>query len=292
MVTKQRKLPEEILINLEKQFGISLISEPSGDFLGPGVFLLFGGELNLMAKRNPHKRESSFYTHIAPKINSKNAKTPKLIWNGNADNAHWIVIESSKCSLPECRWEADQKVIKYLAAIHQTSVEQKVLSAYMPEWTEDMNKNALGFFHGQRRQQIAPLLKSLCESSQHLFSRECLIIGNSNPKNIGLMKDGSVMAQDWSKVGYASPAIDLAISICTSETWQTSLKASTFYMQENQLPGHTNESLAQDILKGCVWNYIVFLNKIRHKKIEVPDVLVEHILDIFPEWLEQTATAA
>ena len=289
-ISKELAIPEPLDSYLQNKYGsVRAIEKLTGRSNGQ-VLRLNLQRKSIVVKKVTNEREIYFYELIAPRLNERGASTAKLEWSGLDRNLPWIAIEYIPFTLPETRWEADKGVTDYLAKVHSyKKAEVKINKPFIPEWTEEMTLTALDCFDPYEHEELKTQLEELRLSSNHLFQPMCLICGDPNPKNWGIRLDDSLVQYDWHKIGYGTPAIDLAISICSSENKETANAAAEHYVQSQASHfDFTKDQLSNDILKGVVWNYIQFLSNYMNGEIAVPEKLIEHIIEMFPKWLKDT----
>jgi hypothetical protein len=290
-MAQQTAIPHEVFNYLVPKYGAPISIIDMGG-INPGeVYRIDFKTQNFITKKVPHRREIVFYEKLAPVFNKNGLQVPFLEWSGSSLKLPWIVIEHIPHALPEHRWETDEEVIEYLAAIHNLKSDFDPSLLYRPTWDEEMNLRVLDCFDPKDKRKMENILSTICSKSQHLFLPDCLISGDPNPKNWGLRSDGSLVQYDWQHIGLGTPALDLAISICSSENTKTCENVARIYLSktpDTNFKGQTSVAeLATSIMLGCAWNYVRFLDRYMAGKVNVPEKVIDHIAEFFPDWISR-----
>lgn len=284
-------IPKEVINYLVPKYGSPIGITDMGGLNSGEVYRLDFKTQSFIAKKVPHKREMDFYEQLVPTFNQAGILVPYLEWSGSTLKLPWVVIEHIPSALPEYRWEADEEVIEYLAKIHNLPVTSKIPNLYRPVWDDSMNLRVLDCFDPKDHKKLTGLLGPICAKAQHLFEPQCMISGDPNPKNWGLRTDGSLVQFDWQYIGLGTPALDLAISICSSENHNTCENVAKIYLQKTTDEAFKHNTsvaeLASSIMLGCVWNYIRFLDRYMAGKVNVSEKVIDHIAEFFPDWISR-----
>ncbi len=271
-----RILIEYINKNITQYLGMKKVDEQT--------FKINTSSKSLIIKKIITKNELFFYQTYHNKLTDLGILLPKLYYLYKEDHNFWAIIEYFPFKLPEERWEADQKLISYLARIHKNKINHNIESAFYPQWTNQMTEIALSCFDPTFHKTMKHQLDTILSKSQHLFNSKYIINGNPGPKHWAINEKQDLILFNWSSIGHGHPAIDIAISICSSENRKTSMKAAKYYLEINDL-GTSAQEFSDDILKACTWNYIYFLNNYMDNKTITPEKLIDHISEQFPQWL-------
>jgi len=284
------QLPASLIQDLEQEFGGPISLEMISGLSPASVYKMVSPKLVAILKSVLDPREYLFYRDIASVLNSAGASTACLYFHKIYSGIPWILIEYIPYPLPDYRWGNDDQVMSYLATIHSISPKLDKSLAFYPKWTPAMNATALECFDPSVRDSLKKILDKLQKCCSDLFRPLCFISGDPNPRNWGLRADDSLVQYDWKKIGMGSPAIDLSIFICSSENLETCRQVACTYLSysKNKTVNdfYDEKSLSLDILKGCAWNYVSFLNDYMNKEIYPMEKLVEFIVDTFPAWLK------
>ncbi|GAB4062800.1 hypothetical protein GCM10028777_03660 [Angustibacter speluncae] len=148
-------------------------------------------------------REVAFYADVAPSLPAA-VRVPSAWWARDG----WLVLEHVPAPLPRGRWTADPDVLALLAALHRA--EPPALGdPFVPAWPDDLTAPALARLPASAR----PALDHAREVALATWAGPSLVSGDTNPRNWALRPDGTVVLLDWERVGFASPAVDLAATV-------------------------------------------------------------------------------
>lgn len=231
--------------------------------------------------------EVSFYRTSAGVLAGHGVATPALHWSGQEAGEWWLILEDVPRALPRGRWEADPEVLAVLRRLHTSGIAPAPGSpaAYRPTWLAAMTETALSCLPKPSADRLAPLLRTMQESHQHLFAPWCAISGDPNPTNWGLREDGTLVLYDWERFCLGTPALDLAITIPGLGDATIFQRVASGYLRNaaDSTP-ETTARLASDIAVAKVWSVAEFLNL--HASGNLPRVAaVDWLVQRFPDWV-------
>ena len=126
----------------------------------------------------------------------------------------WVAMEDVPRPLPRERWLADRAALAVLAVLHSVTWGQPaaVEEPFRPRWSDEMTETVLTLFGPDAPAVEGPLRRAQA-AAQPLFAPRCWVQGDANPTNWRLRADGTAVLVDWERVGLATPAIDLAVTV-------------------------------------------------------------------------------
>src|SRR5689334_8835953 len=74
---------------------------------------------------------------------------------------------------------------------------------FRPMWNSDMNYAAVRLLPSERRTETLSRLEAIKGSATDLFQPICLISGDPNPTNWGLLPGGTPVLFDWERLAWA-----------------------------------------------------------------------------------------
>lgn len=243
---------------------------------------------SLIVKATNQPREAHFYQRVAPAVPRLSDAVPVLEWLHPDAEKYWLVLEDIPEPLPRSRWLADPEALAVLYELHRCALPPPSFSLFRPSWTDVTTNQALTHFAPSARKDLYPRLTGLQRQSQVLFQPQCWISGDPNPLNWGLRAHGGVVLYDWERLGWATPAIDLAITVPGFGDWQAfELVAETYLSvrgSRNMNVDRIND-FAREIALAKVWNVIEFLSMAAIGQVGRTDG-VPLLVQSLPDWLE------
>lgn len=261
---------------------------------GTSCFRLFFEEKSFIVKKAKEKREYDVYKVVSPYFGDKKITIPTVYYTYQEGIDYWFVIEDIPHLLPKDRWKGDIEQIQALFNLH-FNTWNKTLSIDKPfdfRWGKELTKRALSLLPST----LEVAIEQLRLKSEAIFLPVCYISGDPNPTNWGIRNNGELVLFDWERIGYASPAIDLAITIPSLGTLDKSLElniASTyigFWKDVSIEFPYSIQELTEQIVIAKMWSALDFLvnnaatleedllklhiTKINEKfKVEYPDLI-------------------
>jgi aminoglycoside phosphotransferase (APT) family kinase protein len=169
---------------------------------GSAVELVEGPRERVVVKR-ASSREVAFYASVVPALPS-GVRVPHAWWAADG----WLVLEHVPSALPRHRWLADPDVLAVLVALHAADVPP-LDDPFVPCWSDELTERALALLPVA----VGPALQRFQGSAPRWLRGEALVSGDTNPRNWAVRDDGSVVLLDWERVGVASPAVDVAVTV-------------------------------------------------------------------------------
>ncbi|MFD3449480.1 phosphotransferase family protein [Microbacteriaceae bacterium 4G12] len=260
------RLPESVWQFIKNNYGYpKKIDELYGVNKEKGVSclrLLFE-ETSIIVKNTVHKREYDVYHRLAPLFQSKEIHVPDTYYACKDMDNYWFVIEDVRLPFPKARWNGDIEQIKYLFTLHFHTWNQdlNIDDPFIFQWSEDLNNKALELLPTNLKTAII----ELHARSKNIFSPFCCISGDPNPTNWGMRHNNQLVLFDWERIGYGSPAIDLAIIIPGLGTTDKSLEttiANTYLNFWKATPisfPYSTSELVQQITVAKIWSGLEFI---------------------------------
>jgi hypothetical protein len=260
------KFPYSIEQFLLNNYGNAIrIEELNGVNKGKGTscFRIFFEEKSCIVKKAKEKREYDVYKVVSPFFEDKGITIPKVYYTYQEGVDYWFVIEDIPYMLPKERWNGDIEQIKVLFNLHFNTWNKNsgIKKPFDFNWSEGLTKKAMALFPST----LEVVIEQLRLKSKAIFSPFCWISGDPNPTNWGIRNNGELVLFDWERIGYASPAIDLAITMPGLGTLDNSLeiKIATTYISfwedsTIEFP-YSIEELAEQIVIAKMWSALDFL---------------------------------
>lgn len=251
---------------LLKAYGsLTRVEELNGVNKGQGTscFRIFFGEKSFIVKKAKEKREYDVYNAVSPVFKDKKISIPLVYYTYQEERDYWFVIEDIPHLLPKNRWKGDAEQIKVLFNLH-FNTWNKTLNIDKPfdfKWDKGLTKRALSLLPST----LEVAIEQLRLKSETIFSPVCYISGDPNPTNWGIRNNGELVLFDWERIGYASPAIDLAITIPSLGTLDKSLEfniASTYisFWKDVSIDfPYSVSELTEQIVIAKMWSALDFL---------------------------------
>jgi hypothetical protein len=230
---------------------------------GTSCFRLFFGEKSFIVKKAKEKREYDVYNAISPFFKNKKVSIPLVYYTYQDETDHWFVIEDIPHLFPKDRWKGDTEQLKVLFNLH-FNTWNKTLSIDKPfdfRWSKGLTKRALSLFPST----LEVAIEQLRLKSEAIFLPFCYISGDPNPTNWGIRNNGELVLFDWERIGYATPAIDLAITIPSLGTLDKSLEFNIASTYINFWKGvsiefpYSIQELTEQIVIAKMWSALDFL---------------------------------
>ena len=186
-----------------------MTTEPLGGLSGRDVVRAAGPRGVVVVKHPAHAREVSFYREVAEALDPGVAVPRALLAQDG-----WLVLEHLPEPLPRERWLADPSVMRALAAVHRSHAAAGLLDdPFRPVWTPDVTDAALARVATTQREATRRSLERLRSEAVHWLDGDVLVSADPNPLNWGVREDGILVLFDWERVGLATPAVDVAITV-------------------------------------------------------------------------------
>ncbi|MGN7233180.1 hypothetical protein ACTHQ0_25715 [Priestia megaterium] len=230
---------------------------------GTSCYRLFIGEKSFIVKKAKEKREYDVYNSLSGFFKDKKISIPSTYYTYQDRTDYWFVIEDIPHLLPKERWKGDTEQIKVLFNLH-FNTWNKTLSIdklFDFRWSKELTKRALSLLPST----LEVAIEQLHLKSETIFSPVCYISGDPNPTNWGIRNNGELVLFDWERTGYASPAIDLAITIPSLGTLDKSLEFTIASTYINFWKGvsiefpYSIQELTEQIVIAKMWSALDFL---------------------------------
>lgn len=239
-------------------------------------------ERSCILKLTKSVREYTFYTQVAPLLLSHGIAVPHLLGTAQDTAGAWLLLEDISQPFPRSRWLADPEMHETLRRLHILTPAFPIPHAFEPRWTLEMTH----VFGQLLPAGFMPILLTLHERHAALLDRQCVISGDPNPTNWGLRTDGTLVLFDWERVGYGTPAIDLAITVPGLGTMEDYQHVAQTYLgtPPDSTPGEV-EQLAHAIAIAKVWTVIEFVASPAETEKHLNRAAA--LLDVLPSWLRE-----
>lgn len=230
---------------------------------GTSCLRLLFEKKSVIVKNTINKREYDVYNQLAPFFHSKEIYIPNTYYTYEEEQSYWFVIEDIPLSFPQTRWKGDIEQIKYLFALHFNTWNQNlnIHDPFLFQGHENLNKKVLKFLPLNLKTEI----EGLRIASKDIFAKLCCISGDPNPTNWGIRNNNQLVLFDWERIGYGSPAIDLAIIIPGLGTVDKSLETSiantyiNFWKATSVSFPYSVSELTHQITIAKIWSVIDFV---------------------------------
>lgn len=247
---------------------------------------------SFIVKAAPTAKEVHFYQAIAPLLNAQGVATPHLLWADTCAPTTWFVLEDIPTSLPRTRWHADPEVLTTLSRLHCATIHSTPLALFTPEWTDALTQSAIVHVPTMQRTAVERKLRRIQAQSQHLFSSQCWISGDPNPRNWGIRRDGMIVLYDWERFGRGTPALDLAITVPGLGDWSVFEQVARQYLHTQSIEPFDGAAIAimtRSIGYAKVWNVVEFLAMVTRGEVKQTEG-VRELGHLLPNWLEKLST--
>jgi len=275
--------PDPLRSGVEGRVGVPFAEQPLGGLSGRRVSLLDGPAGKAVLKAAPHPREVAFYRDVAPALDPGIA-VPQAFWIGT----DWLLLEHLPDPLPRERWLADTAVMRSLVALHGSgSARDLVRDPFRPAWDESVDDAALRRLPVDLRTRSARDLARVRAESARWLEGDTLVSGDPNPRNWGTRADdGRVVLFDWERTGFATPAVDVAITVPgLPNRDQLELAATSYLEAANRRTGstHTVSDLTRGLAVVKTWTAVELLADGRDDP--ALDDVQQHLVGALPAWL-------
>ena len=171
------------------------------------------GERGVIIK-GAERREGAFFARVEALPVGLRRHLPLCFGTWQTEGGCWVAMEDVPHPLPRERWLADREALAVLAALHSETWGKPaaVEDPFRPRWSDEMTEAVLALF-GYDAPAVEEPLRRAQAAAQALFAPRCWVQGDANPTNWRLRTDGTAVLVDWERVGLATPAIDLAVTV-------------------------------------------------------------------------------
>ncbi len=239
-----------------------------------------------VVKSSANSAEFNFYQQHSPTLRSHGVHTPALHAVATSTDSYWIAIEAIPHPLPESRRLADPEQIGLLKALHNSGIVLQRGGWFRPKWTPQMTNSTLQWFDNDQRATLQPILHSMQQASQDLFTPIAPISADPNPNNWGIRDDGTLVLFDWERFTMGHPAIDLAITVPGLVSRTDFQTVAAAYLPTDATATAVT-TLTNHLIHAKAWTIVELLSN-AHEQANIPRALVEHLLMTFNTWLQQT----
>ena len=264
---------------LTKNYGLPLAVDVLSVMSGASVWRVTCAARPVVVKVSPRVREQRFYREVAPFLRPQAVLIPDLLWYGDDARGWWLVLEYVPQPLPRERWTADPQVFAVLRALHLATLppDLDMTGFYCPAWTDATTMTALGCLSDADARRIAPLLRDIQRSSQHLFTPTCPTSCDPNPGNWAMRANADVVLFDWERFTLATPALDYAITLPGLPDMPTFARAAML-----------SNVAAHDLARAKVWSVVEFLSMLADGIVIRPEHRAWLVASV-PQWIEELA---
>jgi hypothetical protein len=275
-------LPRPVIEEVEATVGPTASVEPlAGGQSGASVVRVTGRRGRVVVK-SARPAELAFYARVAPGLRAAGVGIPEPLGSVDVDRP-WLVLEDIPAPLPRSRWLADPGVMATLARLHGAMVDPAVIvPGFRPEWSEEMTEDALRLAVTEDARSLRPDLDCVRSEAQVLFAPRVPISGDPNPTNWGLRATRQVVLFDSERFTWATPALDLAISVPWGSPPDSYARVSAVYLgaTTTRAPaGSAANRLEREIRLAKVWNVVEYLGFVARGEIAQPPATVAVLLD-------------
>ncbi|MGD9893342.1 MAG: phosphotransferase [Dehalococcoidia bacterium] len=290
--------PAPVTDHLRDVYGVPVAVEQPGGMSGASVHRVRFAMGSVIVKASVSPRESLFYRHAGERLERGGVFAPHLLWSGDGDGLHWLVLEDIPTpapSPPSDRWFPNPDMVAMIARLHTLALDlPAALSTYKPwDWTVEVTESALSFFPASVARTLASPLRSLRDEAQHLGVAWCWISGDPNPSNWGMRDDGSLVLYDWELVRRGAPPTDVAILVAGlgDEAKYDEIAACylTAWRAMTDAPPWSPSALSRDIALAKVWSVATLLRACMTGKANVPQRVRDHLSEFVPPWVRSLA---
>lgn len=277
--------PDPLLAFLHTTYGAATGVDVLKGLSGAGVWRLeFGGQ-KVIVKYSDRGRESYFYRHVAPHLRLRNVPMPDVYWQWQDEQGYWLVLEHLPQPLPGERWQADSAVFAVLHALHSSALpsDLDLSDMYQPQWTDAITDAALSCLSDADRMHLAPILHEIQQASQILFAPSCPVSADPNPANWGVRDNGTVVLFDWDRFTFATPALDLAITLPGLPDLPAFARAADVYNEFAATP-----VTAHDLAIAKIWSVTEFLSLVA-TWLSLSNDHLTWLVQSYPQWVEGLA---
>lgn len=276
-----RAWPVPLRSAVEARVGAIVTEQPLDDLSGRRVRLLEGPLGRAVLKAAPHAREVRFYRDLAAVLDPGIA-VPRVFWVDQS----WLLLEHLPEPLTRERWLADTAVMRSLAALHRSERAHALLvDPFRPAWTAELIQAAVGRLAPAHRVRTTRALERLRLEADRWLSGDVLVSGDPNPGNWGVRGDGTVVLFDWERIGLATPAVDVAITVPGLPSRDQLELATAAYLgvQHRDVVQWSTQEFTRGLAVVKTWTYLELLADDR----EVPELVrARHRLATdLPSWV-------
>lgn len=277
-----RAWPEALRAVVDARVGAPVTEHLLGGLGGRQVLRLDGPSGRAVLKTSPHPRELRFYRDLAPVLEPGIA-VPQAFW---CDQDH-LLLEHLSEPLTRERWLADAAVMRSLAALHRSERARLLLrDPFRPGWTPELSAAAVARLAPGRREATERALERLRLEADRWLVGEVLVSADPNPLNWGVRADGAVVLFDWERVGLATPAVDVAVTVPGLPSRDQLELATAAYLgvQDRDVIQWSNEEFTRGLAVVKTWTCVELLADDR----ELPALVAlrRSLADGLPGWVD------
>ncbi len=242
---------------VDLRVGATVTEHPLGGLSGRRVALLDGPCGRAVLKTAPHPREVRFYRDLAPVLEPGIA-VPQAFW---CDPGH-LLLEHLPEPLTRERWLADPAVMRSLAALHRSEQARSLLDdPFRPAWTPELTAAAVDRIAPVHREATGRALDRLRLEADRWLVGDVLVSADPDPLNWGVRRDGAVVLFDWERIGLATPAVDVAITVPGLPSRDQLELATAAYLgvQDRDMIQWSNEEFTRGLTVVKTWTCVELL---------------------------------
>lgn len=271
----QMDLDLEVSSHIEKRWGnITSLKKLDGIKSEGGCYRAKHKSGSVIVKSMEVQSEYQFYKIFSKKLIDNGVNIPEIYFAHQGKEKYWIVIEDIPNTLPKDRWYGDESLLEVLCNLHYFTWGRPLILTdnYKPSWSDCLSEKVSELYKSDDNKALKHLLR-VQKVSQTIFQPTCWINGDTNPTNWGVRDNGDLVLFDWERICYASPAIDLAITIPGLGTTDYSLErkiAETYiklFAKKDLDFLFKIDELVEQIILAKIWSAVEFL-AYNHKLLE------------------------
>lgn len=258
------------------------VRETLSGLSGREVVRLRGPGGSAVLKSRPHPRETHFYGDLAPVLDP-GVNAPRA-YHVDPD---WLLLEDVPQPLSRDRWLADSAVMRSLAALHRSRRSlERLVDPFLPTWDARLTDAAVARLSTDDRGAAARSLERLRREADRWLTGDALVSADPNPRNWGERADGTPVLFDWERVGRATPAVDVAITVPGLPTRDQLELASEAYLcvQHRDQIHWSGEEFTRGLAVVKTWTCVELLADHR----ELPELveLQRWLVADLPAWVD------
>ena len=226
--------------------------------------------------------EADFYADVAPRLEAASIDVPCLYGRCRTGGASWILIEDVARALPKSRWDLDRDVIAYLRRLHAFGAgDLPILHSTRTFAWERSHSHALEALCASTPEAVEVIERARTVAPP-ILEAVCFVHGDPNRTNWAVRDHGALVAFDWERHGFATPALDLAITVAGLGTRRGYEELARVYRADGS---RADPCLSRDIAAAKVWVLAQFLGDIASGAAQPFAGVVDWLTTEVPRWL-------
>lgn len=209
---------------------------------------------DIVIVKSANVSERYAYQVLAPELRAAGVPLPHLHFAVEDGATTWLVIEHVPGAATVDT--TSPEVLAILASLHRVRTKP-FAGAFKPAWTPLLTNRVLAELP-IAASGLHETLRAYEHACHRLFACNTLVSGDPNPTNWGLRATGDTVLYDWDRLGFAHPAVDLAIAVPGLGSMADFERVARSY-ETVTAATRTRADLHRSIAAAKVWSVLTFV---------------------------------